>query len=164
MNAGPYSDDRVQKFIEEEFIPLKSQCFFDKRTELMKEFHIKWTPTLLIHDSNGKEHYRLVGFVPVDDFIAHLKFGKGMISFNNYRYAEAIDRFRTVIEQYPSAGVTPQAVFYLGVSEYLKTHDAKALWRIYDTLSSRYPQSEWARRAQPYAQIEMDEPVLSSAK
>jgi hypothetical protein len=53
MNAGPYSDEKVQKFIEEEFIPLKSQCFFDKRTDLMKEFDIKWTPTLLIHDSKG---------------------------------------------------------------------------------------------------------------
>ena len=164
MNAGPYSDEKVQKFIEKEFIPLKSQCFFDNRTELMKKFEIKWTPTLLIHDSEGKEHYRFVGFVPIDDFFAHLKFGKGMMFFNHYRYAEAIDQYKAVIEQHPNAGVTPQAIYYLGVSEFLKTHDAKALRRIYDSLTSKYPQSEWARKAQPYAQIEIGEPVLSSAK
>ena len=164
MNAGPYSDEKVQKFIEEEFIPLKSQCFFDKRTDLMKEFDIKWTPTLLIHDSNGKEHYRFVGFVPVDDFLAHLKFGKGMIFFNHYRYAEAIDQFNAVIEQHPDTGVAPQAIYYRGVAGYLKTHDGKELRRVYDTLTLKYPQSEWTRRSQPYAQIEIEEPVLSAAK
>ena len=153
MNAGPYSDEKVQKFIEEEFIPLKSQCFFDKRTELMKTFDVKWTPTFLIHDSTGKEHYRFVGYVPVDDFLAHLTFGKGIIFFNNYHYAEAIAQFKAVIEQHPAAGVTPQAIYYLGVAEYLKTHDAKALRRVFDALTSKYPQSEWARRSQPYSQI-----------
>jgi hypothetical protein len=164
MNAGPYSDEKVQKFIEEEFIPLKSQCFFDKRTELMKKFDIKWTPTFLIHDSEGKEHYRFVGFVPFDDFLAHLKFGKGMIFFNHYRYDEAIAKFKTVIEQHPNAGLTPQAIYYLGVAGYLKTHDAKELRRVYDTLTSKYPQSEWARRSQPYSQIALEEPALSAAK
>jgi hypothetical protein len=164
MNAGPYSDEKVQKFIEEEFIPLKSQCFFDKRTELMKKFDIKWTPTLLIHDSEGKEHYRFVGFVPFDDFLAHLKFGKGMIFFNHYRYDEAIAKFKTVIEQHPNAGVTPQAIYYLGVAGYLKTHDAKELRRVYDTLTSKYLQSEWARRSQPYSQIPLEEPARSAAR
>jgi hypothetical protein len=155
MNAGPYSDEKVQKFIEEEFIPLKSQCFWDKRTELMKKFDIKWTPTLLIHDSEGKEHYRFVGYIPIDDFLAHLKFGKGKVFFNHYRYDQAIAQFKTVIEQHPNAGVTPEAIFYLGVAEYLKTHDPKALRRAYDTLTSKYPQSEWTRRAQPYSQISL---------
>lgn len=153
MNAGPYSDEKVQKFIEEEFIPLKSQCFWDKRTELMKKFDIIWTPTLLIHDSEGKEHYRFVGYVPIDDFLAHLKLGKGKVFFNHYRYVEAIAQFKAVIEQHPNAGVTPEAIFFLGVAAYRKTHDAKALRRVYDTLTSKYPQSEWARRAQPYSQI-----------
>jgi hypothetical protein len=153
MNAGPYSDESVQKFIEEEFIPLKSQCFWDKRTELMKKFDIIWTPTLLIHDSEGKEHYRFVGYIPIDDFLAHLKLGNGKVFFNHYRYAEAIAQFKAVAEQHPNAGVAPEAIFLLGVVEYRKDHDAKALRRVYDTLTSKYPHSEWARRAQPYSQI-----------
>jgi hypothetical protein len=164
MNAGPYSDENFQKYIEEEFIPLKSQCFWDKRTELMKQSDIVWTPTLLIHDSNGKEHYRLVGYIPTYDLFAHLKFGKGKIFLNHYSYAETISHFKAVIEQHPDAGVTPEAIFFLGVSEYKKTHDARALRRIYDTLTSRYPQSEWARRSKPYSQIPLEEPALSAAK
>lgn len=164
MNAGPYSDEKFQKYIEEEFIPLKSQCFWDKRTELMKQFDIVWTPTLLIHDPEGKEHYRIVGYVPTDDLLAHLKFGKGKLFFNRHNYADAIAQFKSVIEQHPDAGVAPEAVFFLGVAEYFKTHDAKVLRRAYETLTSKYPQSEWARRAKSYSQIPLEEPALYEVK
>jgi len=153
MNTGPYSDEKVQKYIAEEFIPVKSQCVWDKRTELMKQFDVAWTPTLLVHDSTGKEHHRIVGFVPVNDFLAHLKLGKAKMFFNRFRFADAVDTFATVIEQHPDAGAVPEAVFFLGVTSYWKSHDPKGLRRAYDTLSARFPQSEWARRAQPYKQI-----------
>lgn len=164
MNAGPYSDEKLQTYIEEEFILLKSPCFWDKRTGLMKQFDIVWTPTLLIHDSDGKEHYRLVGYIPTHDLLAHLKFGKGEKFLNHYCYAETISHFKAVIEQHPDAGVTPEAIFFLGVSEYGETHGARALRRIYDTLTSRYPQSKWARRSKPYSQIPLEEPILSTAR
>jgi hypothetical protein len=153
MNAGPYSDKKVQKYLEEEFIPLKSQCFWDKRTDLMKQFSIAWTPTLLVHDLEGKEHHRIVGFVPNDDFLAHLGLGKGKTFFNHFRFAEAIAQFHAILERYPNAGVITETIFFLGVAEYWKTHDGKALRRTYDTLITKYPLSEWARRATPYAQI-----------
>jgi hypothetical protein len=153
MNTGPYSDEKVQKFIQEEFIPLKSQCFWDRPTELMKKFDIKWTPTFLVHDSDGKEHHRFVGYVPVDDLFAQLGLGKGKIFFNTERYEEAIKQFQTVIERHSNAGATPEAIFLLGVARYKHSHDAKALRRVWDELSSKYPQSEWTRRAEPYSQI-----------
>lgn len=120
MNAGPYSDEKVQKFIEKEFIPLKSQCFWDKRTELMKKFDIAWTPTFLIQDAEGKVHRKLVGFIPTDDFLAQLKFGKGILFFEKYRHDEAMKWFMAVIEEHPDSGVSPEAVFFLGVTEFKK--------------------------------------------
>jgi hypothetical protein len=153
MNAGPYSNEKVQRFIEEEFIPLKSQCFWDKRTELMKKFNITWTPTFLIHDSGGTEHERFIGFNPPDDFFARLGLGKGKVFFNHFRFDQAIARFKVITERHPDAGGTPEAIYFLGVAGYWKTHDAKALRGIYDTLTAKYPQSEWTRKAQPYAQI-----------
>jgi len=153
MNTGPYSDNKVQTYIEKEFVPVKSQCFWDKRTEVMKQFDVSWTPTLLVHDLTGKEHHRVVGFVPVDDFLAHLKLGKGKMFFNRFRFAEAIEEFSAGIEQHPDAGAVPETIFFLGVAKYWKSHDPKGLRWAYDTLSARFPQSEWARRAQPYKQI-----------
>ena len=153
MNAGPYSNEKVQRYIEEEFVPLKSQVIWKNRTELMKQFSIKWTPTFVIHDSEGKVHGRFIGFVPTDDFLARLALGKGKVYFNEDRYAQAIDLFRSVVDRHPGAGAAPEAVFLLGVAEYWKTHDLKALRRIYDTLTAKYPSSEWARRAEPYSGI-----------
>lgn len=153
MNAGPYSEETVQKFLGEEYIPLKSQCYWKEQTELMKRFDIAWTPTFLFQDSAGKVHRKLVGYIPVDDFLAQLKFGKGLVFFEKERHEEAGKWFQRVIDEHANSGVAPEAVFFLGVAEYKKTHGASALRRAYDALSERYPQSEWARRAEPYSKI-----------
>ncbi|MBI5419330.1 MAG: tetratricopeptide repeat protein [Deltaproteobacteria bacterium] len=157
MNTGPYSDEKIQKFLHEHFIPLRSQCFWDKPTELMQRFGVKWTPTFLVHDSAGKEHHRFVGYVPVDDLFAQLGLGIGKIHYDADRTAEAIAQFRTVVERHPNAGATPEAVFLMGVAGYKHDHDPKALRRAYDTLAEKYPQSEWTRRADPYSAIPLSE-------
>ena len=119
----------------------------------MKQFDIAWTPTLLVHDPQGREHHRVVGFLPNDDFLAQLKLGRGKTFFNRFRFAEAIQEFSAAIEQHPNAGATPETIFFLGVAKYWKAHDPKGLRWAYDTLAARFPQSEWARRAEPYKQI-----------
>lgn len=153
MNAGPYSNEKVQKFLEDHFIPLKSQCFFDKPTELMEQFMVKWTPTLIIHDKFGREHHRMVGYVPVDDLMVHLDFGRAKVFFDTDHFSNAIEIFNSIIKLHPDAGVAPEAIFYLGVAGYKKNHDASALRQAYDTLQVKYPKSEWARRTQPYSVI-----------
>jgi hypothetical protein len=153
MNTGPYSDKKVQEYLQEEFVPVKSQCFWDKRTEAMKQFIVSWTPTLLVLDASGREHHRMVGFVPSDDFTAHLKLGKAKVLFDRFRFADALKEFSALIEQHPKAGVVPEAIFFAGVTDYWNSHDPKGLRRAYDTLTARFPESEWARRAGPYAQI-----------
>lgn len=132
---------------------MKSQCFFDKPTELMRQFMITWTPTLIVHDKEGREHHRIVGYVPVDDLLAHLGLGRAKVFFDRNHFGDAISALQTVIERHPHAGPTPEAVFYLGVAGYKSAHDATALRRAYDTLTATYPQSEWARRAEPYSAI-----------
>lgn len=153
MDTGPYSNEKVQRFLSEQFIAVKSQCFWDKRTDLMKQFDVAWTPTLLVHDAGGKEHHRVVGYVPPEDFLAHLKLGKGKMFFNRFRFGDAIDELTAALEQHPDAGPTPETIFFLGVARYWKTHEPKGLRWAYDTLAARFPQSEWARRAEPYRQI-----------
>lgn len=153
MNTGPYSNEQVQNFIQNNFIPLKTQCFFDKPVELMEQFNIKWTPTLIIHDKHGKEHHRILGYVPIDDLLAHLGLGRAKVWFDTEHFNDAIQALNSVIEMYPAAGAAPEAVFYLGVAEYKKYHDASGLRRAYDTLTAKYPQSEWARRSEPYAAL-----------
>ncbi len=153
MNTGPYSDEKVQKFLEDNFIPVKTQCFFDKPIELMEQFNIKWTPTLLIHDKGGMEHHRVLGYLPVDDLLAHLELGRAKVFFDTNHFSNAIQSLNSIIDLYPHAGATPEAIFYMGVAEYKKNHDAAALRRAYENLKAKYPGSEWARRSEPYSAI-----------
>jgi outer membrane protein assembly factor BamD (BamD/ComL family) len=119
----------------------------------MQKFEIKWTPTLIVHDPEGKEHHRIVGYFPVDDLIAQLILAKGKIYFDTDRLPEAIAQFQTVADQHPNAGAAPEAIFLLGVAGYKRTHEPKFLRQIYDRLTAKYPQSEWARRAEAYSEI-----------
>src|SRR5512134_932457 len=153
MNTGPYSDEKVQRFLEEQFIPIRSQVFWEKPTTLMQRFVVKWTPTFTILDADGKEHHRFVGYVPTDDLFANLGLGKAKLLFDTDRMTEAIGQLRTVIDRHPDAGPTPEAVFLLGVAGYKHTNDPKSLRWAYETLKAKYPQSEWARRADPYSAI-----------
>lgn len=153
MNTGPYSEAKVQQYLQEAFVPIKSQCFWDNRTELMKQFSVTWTPTLLVLDQSGKEHHRVVGYLPGEDLLAHLKLGKGKIHFDRFRFTEAIAEFDEVIKQHPTTAVAAEAIFFHGVAGYWQSHDGKRLRLAYDALLERFPKSEWTRRAWPYASI-----------
>ncbi len=153
MNTGPYSMPSVIEFLHEQFVPVRTECFWDNPTELMRRFDIQWTPTFLVHDADGKEHHRFVGYVPADDLFAQLWLGKAKILYNSGRPADAIPLFETVLSRHPDAGAAPEALFLRGVSAYKATHDPKELRKAYESLTSRYPQSEWARRAEPYSAI-----------
>jgi tetratricopeptide (TPR) repeat protein len=153
MNTGPYSEPAVAAFLNAQFHPVRTECFWDHPTEPMGHFGIQWTPTFLVHDPDGKEHHRFVGYVPTDDLLAHLWLGKAKIPYDSGRHDEAIPLFETVLARHPAAGAAPEAAFLRGVAGYKSTRDAKELRRAYDLLSARYPQSEWARRAEPYSAI-----------
>ena len=153
MNTGPYSDPAVIEFINGNFVPVRTECFWAHPTELMRRFGIQWTPTFLIHDTDGKEHHRFVGYVPVDDLLAHLWLGRAKILYDTDRFGEAIPLFETVLSRHPGAGAAPEAAFLRGVSGFKSTHDPKELRKTYDLLTARYPDSEWARRAEPYSLI-----------
>ena len=153
MNTGPYSEPTVADFLHAQFIPVRTECFWDNPTELMRRFDVKWTPTFLVHDPEGKEHHRFVGYVPVDDLLAHLELGRAKIRYDSDRHAEAIPFFENVLLRHPAAGAAPEAAFLRGAAGFKSTHDPKELRKAFDLLVARYPQSEWARRADPYSAI-----------
>jgi tetratricopeptide (TPR) repeat protein len=111
------------------------------------------TPAFFVHDPDGKDHHRFVGYVPADDLFAHLWLGMAKILCDSGRHAEAIPLFETVLARHPDAGPAPEAAFLRGVSGYRAGNDPKELRKAYELLTARYPKSEWARRAEPYAAI-----------
>ena len=118
---------------------------------MFERFDAQWTPTQLLLDENGNEQFRIEGFLPADDLLAQLDLGLGKMDFGRKRYEDAERKFHEVEERHPRSGAAPEALYWEGVSAYKSSHDASHLKKTAIGLSSRYPQSAWARRASVWA-------------
>jgi len=147
MDAVTYPDDRVIEFIQSHMIPLRVP-FDDK--PLSTDFNVKWTPTLITLDPEGKEHHRTVGFLAPEELIPSLLLGIGKSHFDQGRFDESLSTFDRLLKGYPNSDSAPEAIYLQGVSKYKSTHVAKPLKEAYEQLQAKYPSSEWTKRAYPY--------------
>ena len=120
---------------------------------MVSRFSVKWTPTVIVLDSNGDEHHRFVGFLPPEDFIGQMILGKGREAFNLEQFDQAIQCFQELLVRYPKTGAAPEAQYYLGVAKYKASHDPKELKSNLEILQKDYPGTEWTKKAQVYALI-----------
>lgn len=147
MDAVAYIDPEVISFINDNLVPLRLPA---SDPELGPRYKIKWTPSLLILDAEGAEQYRTLGFYPPEDLIPSLLLGMGKAKFNLPDRPAAIAFFHKIITEYPKSNLAPEAVYLIGVSGYIETHDVTNLIGIYDRLEAQYPDSPWRIRADPY--------------
>ncbi len=151
MGAVTYPEAKVVEFVEKNFVPVQIPV---SNTTLMEKYQVKWTPTLLVVDTEGYEHFRRVGFFDPDDLVANLMTGKGRYFFDGEQFFEAASMFKAVQDMYPGTEAAAEAIFYLGVTGYKMNHDPKALRQAYDTLMEKYPHSQWSKQASVYRLID----------
>lgn len=156
MDAVTYPDAKVTEFVNSRLIPVR--VLFDHEL-LAREFNLKWTPTLITLDADGKEHHRSVGFLGPEEIIPSLLLGIGKSCFETGRFEVAISIFNEIIAEHPTSGSAAEAIFFKGVALYKSTHDATPLRAAYEELRLEHPDSEWAKRAYPYRLINIEEPV-----
>ncbi len=60
-----YPDPRVVDFITREFVP--DRAHIKQEPQMWHRFGTRWTPTVLVLDSDGKEVRRIEGFLPADE-------------------------------------------------------------------------------------------------
>lgn len=150
MGAVTYPNESVAKFVDYNFTPVQIQV---SNTALMQQYGVSWTPTILVLDGDGKEHYRTVGFLAPEEFIAAYRVGKGRYHLDLEQYVEAIAMFEEAISQGAPDSAVAEAIFFKAVATYKQTHNPKPLREAYETLKAKYPQTEWAKRAEPYKLI-----------
>jgi len=147
MDAVTYPNKDVADFINEELIPLRVR--FDA-VPLAKDFTVKWTPTIIMLDTKGKEHRRTVGFVPAEEMIPLLELGMAKTCFDLDDQDQAVVYCDQIIRAYPQSHSAPESVYLRGVSLFLGTHDAGNLKQLHEKLRNEYPQSAWVQRSSPY--------------
>ena len=150
MGAVTYPDERVAKYLSLNFVPVQVQT---SNTALMQRFSVSWTPTLLVLDAEGREHYRAVGFFTPDDMLASFMTAKGRWALDTDQLAEARAIFEEVISCYADKDAAAEALFFLGVVKYKMSHDPKPLRETYDELTAKFPHSTWTKQADHYRLI-----------
>jgi tetratricopeptide (TPR) repeat protein len=148
MDAVAYPDPTVADFIAQNFIPLRLMA--DDKVFAVR-YRIKWTPSLLVLDSLGVEHYRTLGFYPPAELIPSLLMGMAKVYFDKPDRPKAIELFERLLREFPKNSLAPEAVYLMGVSRYIETHHLVHLTDIYDRMLAEYPDSPWVTRSSPYS-------------
>jgi thioredoxin-related protein len=110
-------------------------------------FGAVWTPTVLIMDSDGVERLRIEGYLPREEFRAHLEMGLARVTFMGKKWADAERRYAEVVERYPDSKVAAEAVYWKGVSRYKQTNDHTVLGDVPEQLEEKYADTVWALKA-----------------
>ena len=109
-------------------------------------FDSVWTPSVIILDPNGKERFRIEGYLPKDEFRAQLELGLARVAFMSKDFADAERRFSEVLERYPESKAAPEALYWKGVSHYKTTNDHTVLGEMPGQFQVNYPDSIWAAK------------------
>ena len=150
MDAVTYPNAAVIEYIEQNHVPLKVP---HDQQPLAGDFNVKWTPTLVVLDQEGKEHHRTVGFLSPEEFIPSLLLGIGITHFDHDTFDKALACFDRVLSEYATSDAAPEAVYQRGVTLYKSSGSSQALKGAYERLAAQYPASEWTKKAYPYRLI-----------
>jgi hypothetical protein len=144
-----YPDERVGRLVTSEFLPIRVHVRDPDGVyaRVSERLNVHWTPTILILDEDGVERHRIEGFLPVDDFLAHLTLGLGKAAFQRGAFDEAERWFRAVVAEHPESEPAPEALYWEGVARYKGKGDASALADTARAFATSYTDSAWAKKA-----------------
>ncbi len=148
MGAVTYPDPKVIDFVNGRMIPVQ---LLSDTEPYATDYNIKWTPTIITLDEMGKEHHRVVGFLPPEEFIASCLLGIAKLNFDADRFQDTLFEIEKILANYPKSKAAPEAVYLRGVAGYKSTHNPKPLKAAWEKLQAEYPMSEWTERARPYS-------------
>jgi hypothetical protein len=145
LERDVYPHEDVAAFIGQRFVAARML-----RSEAMgvaKRFNVVWTPSFLIAEPDGTVRHRVVGFLPLTEFMAQLELGLGKVEFGRDQFVASERTFEEVVRRYPHTFATAEADYWAGVSRYKQDKDRQFLKATAERLGERYPNNEWTVRA-----------------
>jgi TolA-binding protein len=147
MGAVTYPNPEVEKFIHENFVPVQFNVAEDPGA--MERFNSIWTPTIIVQDAEGKEHRRTQGYLDPPRFLAEMSLARVQAALDQQNFAVAeknADEARGFTRGDPNR--EPEALYWHAVAKYKRDDDKNALSQGWNQLLDRFPQSEWAKKAE----------------
>lgn len=143
MDAVTYPQPSIERYINEQFIPVKVNILSGDPKQVA-HLHSVWTPAFLLLDKS-REYARRYGFLPPEEFAAWLRLAQGDRALARGRYDEAAAMFTEAAENFSQSAFTPRALYFEGVARYKQSGDGSALHSSWEKLARGYPESEWGR-------------------
>lgn len=150
MDAVTYPAEEVAQFVREYLVPLR---IVEHDTTFYEDYHVIWTPTVLILDYDGNEIQRSVGFLAPDEMVPMLLLGMAKVRFSTKDFDGAQVSLDRLLEHYPGSDTVPEAIYFRGANLYRMTNNPAELKKAYDKLVADHPGSSWAKRAAPFRLI-----------
>jgi hypothetical protein len=146
MGTVTYPDTEVQKLIEAHFVPVKFDVV--EQPEVMDRFNAPWTPTIIVQDTDGREHRRSEGYLDPQRFRAEMALGWLKAAVNRRDFETARNRVREVMALVSGDPMRePEAIYWGSVAAYKASNDSEKLVAGWNRLLDEFPQSEWAKKA-----------------
>ena len=144
MEAVTLPDETVIREIGENFVAAKLESA--RHADLSRRIGIRWLPGLVVCDADERLAHTVVGFLPPDDLVFEITFGRAIVAMGEKRYDDAHAAFAAVAER-PEAERAPEALYWWGISRnrQLKNFDA-AVREPWGRIVERWPKSQWARK------------------
>lgn len=140
-----YPNPRVADFIENNFIPVRFHI--KQHPTMWHRFGIRWTPTILVLSPDGKEQFRIEGFLPADEFLGQLHLALGFWDVSRKDWQAAEEQFETAANDFPHTDAAPEGLYWAGIARYSASHNGEELKKLGQMFKTRYPESSWAKRA-----------------
>lgn len=143
-----YPHPSVAGLIAAHFVPLRLVLNRPADQPHFREHRVLWTPTLAVLDRRGAAHYQSPGFLPPEELADVLRIGLARALMAWSRYDEAAAHLSDVAAR-SGGDLAPEALYWQGISVYLKTRSTPEMMRVWNRLRGDYPRSIWAARVPP---------------
>jgi thioredoxin-related protein len=134
-----YKDDKVDRELNEWFIPLRLDIFRDR--ELRREYSAYWTPSFYFMDYSGKLLYKFNGYLPPIEFRIMLRLALSEYLIPKGKYDEALSALDSDAEALRHGSIFPKLELQKGIVLYLKHRDNNEFRSIMDDIRRKYPGS-----------------------
>jgi TolA-binding protein len=98
-------------------------------------------------DAEGKERYRIEGYLPREEFFAQVKLGLARVAFLGKRFEEAEAIYNEIIQHHPNSASAAEAIYWRGVAQYKRTKDHMVLNAVAKEFAQHFQGSIWAEKA-----------------
>jgi TolA-binding protein len=145
MDAVTYPETRVQKALNEGFVPVKVN--FKEQADQAQALDAVWTPTFQFRAADGRLARSTSGYLAPEAFLTELAIGRGLVAVLERRFADAESAMREAVQVTPASVQTPEALYWLAVTRYKTSGKPDGLMETWNELLDRFPQTTWAMRA-----------------